>query len=397
MSKKKRQKKKKVPETTQLSSEDQVRLTTLLDSVQDLDPSQVVEQIKSPDVACSLVKKLPIEHPKTVTLLTAIREAFDQKPVQKEIKRALFRLKQKGVHVPETDQTDRAPLLIKRTDSPEPSVYMGPVDGSGGRVLFIALPRVPKGYDVGMGLVNDEEGFLEFVSGTYSKKQMKEVKDLFFEKVSPLVETTLSHAATVLEKIYNREGSGRADATNNYLQLRPLILEKATLLERPIIHDFIPEEKFSQDALTDSPIRKLLNHKLLGTWVVQPEEIRPLMEEIQKTDESPIFISELQKTERINEIKEKAVTELYSESKRDLVKNRLEETAFVFFKLGEEEFARLSLAAAHSLDKKDSIIGVNPFLKALLERTLDLYSQGMAEMEQPEDEEEDTAPKLILP
>ena len=91
------------------------------------------------------------------------------------------------------------------------------------------------------------------------------------------------------------------------------------------------------------------------------------------------------------------MTELYPESKRDLLKNRLEETAFFFFKLGEEDFARLSLAAAHSLDKKDSIIGVNPFLKALVERTLELYFLGMEEMEQPEGKEEETAPKLILP
>ena len=168
-------------------------------------------------------------------------------------------------------------------------------------------------------------------------------------------------------------------------------------MDRPPIYDFIPEENLSQDTLTDSPLQKLLNHELLRSWVVQPEEIRPLMEEIQKTKESPIYLSELQKTERINEIKEKAVTELYPESKRDLLKNRLEETAFVFFQLGEEEFARLALVAAHSLNKKDSLFGVNPFLKAIVERTLDLYFQGTEEMEGPEGEEEDTAPKLILP
>jgi hypothetical protein len=396
LSKKKTQKKKKAPDKPLLSAEEEIRLKTLLENLQDIDPTKIEEQIQSSEVAQALVKKMPLEHPNTVTILAGIREAFDQKSVQKEIKRALFKLERKGVRIPEADQPEKTPFEIQKTESAEPNIYVGPIDGSGGRVLFMALPRVPKGYDIGMGLVNDEEGFLEFVSGTYSKKQMKEVKTLFFEKVSPLVETSLSHAATILEGIHGQAGSGRTDATNNYLQLRPLILNKTSLLERPAIYDFISSE--DPDILTDSRIKKLLNHKILETWVVPPEEIRPLMEEIQKTEESPIFISQTQKFDRVNEIIEKALDKLYPESKRALLKNRLEETAYVFFKLEDEEYARLSLAAARSIEKKDSILGVNPFLKALLQRTLDLYFKSIKEMEQPkEGSEEDASPTLILP
>jgi hypothetical protein len=396
LSKKKTQKKKKAPDKPLLSAEEEIRLKTLLENLQDIDPTKIEEQIQSSEVAQALVKKMPLEHPNTVTILASIREAFDQKSVQKEIKRALFKLERKGVRIPEADQPEKTPFEIQKTESAEPNIYVGPIDGSGGRVLFMALPRVPKGYDIGMGLVNDEEGFLEFVSGTYSKKQMKEVKTLFFEKVSPLVETSLSHAATILEGIHGQAGSGRTDATNNYLQLRPLILNKTSLLERPAIYDFISSE--DPDSLTDSRIKKLLNHKILETWVVPPEEIRPLMEEIQKTEESPIFISQTQKFDRVNEIIEKALDKLYPESKRALLKNRLEETAYVFFKLEDEEYARLSLAAARSIEKKDSILGVNPFLKALLQRTLDLYFKSIKEMEQPkEGSEEDASPTLILP
>ena len=220
---------------------------------------------------------------------------------------------------------------------------------------------------------------------------------MFFESVDPLVETSLSHAATILEGIHGREGLSRAEAANNYLQLRPLLLEKTSLLERPVIYDHIPEENISQESLTDSRIQKLLNHKLLESWIVQPDEIRPIMEELRKTEESPILIPGAQKTGRIEEIKEKAIADLYPEPKRNLLKNRLEETAYVFFKLGEDEYARLSLAAALSLDKKDSILGVNPFLKAFVERTLNLYLKGIKGREEGKDEEETQSPKLIIP
>jgi hypothetical protein len=396
VSKKKKQKKKKVPQTALLSSEEEVRLKTLLENLEDIDPAKIEEQIQSPAMAQVFVKKIPPEHPNIVTLLTAIREALDQKSVQKEIKRARFKLERKGVHIPEEERQEKAPFQMKRTESDEPDVYLGPVDGSGGRVIFIALPRIPKGYDIGMGVINDEHGFLEFVSGTYSKKQMKEVKALFCEQVSPLIETSLSHAATILESIHSREVGGQTEATNNYLQLRPLILDKTSLLERAPIYDQLPSEE--PDSLTDSRIQKLLSHKLLETWVVPPEEIRPLMEEIKKTEESPLVMSEAQKTNRLDEIKYKALDEIYPDEKRALLKTRLEETSFVFYKLGEEDYARLSLAAALSLDKKDSLLSVNPFLKNFLQKTLDLYFKSIKEMKQPEEEtEEEDSPKLILP
>ena len=398
MSKTKKQKKKKAPDKTVLSSEENILLKSFLENLHDIDPSKIRDQFESPEVARALVKQLPSGHPKTVPILSEIGKAFAEKNVQKEIKRAFFRLKQRGVPIPEAGHPEKPQSPLKRTESAEPFVYVGPVDGSGSRVLFIALPRIPKGYDIGMGVISDVEGFLEFVSGTYSKKQMKEVKSMFIESVDPLVETSLSHAATILEGIHGREGLGRTDAANNYLQLRPLLLEKTALLEQSIIYDFIPEEDLSQDILTDSRIQKLLNHKLLESWIVQPEEIRPIMEEIRKTEESPILISGAQKTGRIEEIKEKAVADLYPESKRTLLKNRLEETAYVFFKLGEEEYARFCLTAALSFDKKDSILGVNPFLKAFVERTLSLYLRGNKDMEQPkEGTKENSSSKLILP
>lgn len=397
LSKKKKQKKRKTSCTTVLSCEENSLIESVLKNIHDIDPSRIEEQIQSPEIARVLVKRLPAEHPKTISLLTAIGEAFAEKNVQKEIKRALFKLKQRGVHVPEKEQAEKTLLPLKRSESAEPDVYLGPVDGLGSRVLFIALPRFPKGYDMGMGVVSDVEGLLEFVSGTYSKKQMKEVESMFLKSVEPLVETSLSHAATILECIHDREGLGRADAASNYAQIRPLLLEKTSLLERPIIYDFIPVEELSQESLTHSRVQKLLNHKLLETWIVQPEEIGPIMEEIQKTEESPILISEAQKTARIEEIKEKAVIDLYPKPKRDLIKHRLEETAYVFFKLGEDEYARLSLTVALSLDKEDSLLGVNPFLKTFVERTLNLYLKGIKGMEKEKDDDKTSPSKLILP
>ena len=71
--------------------------------------------------------------------------------------------------------------------------------------------------------------------------------------------------------------------------------------------------------------------------------------------------------------------------------------AFVFYRLNEEEHARLALSAAASLEKKDTIFGVNPFLKALVERSLAYYEQMSSQDDGLVKQEEEDPSRIILP
>ena len=135
----------------------------------------------------------------------------------------------------------------------------------------------------------------------------------------------------------------------------------------------------------------------MGSWVTDPESIKPVLEEIQKAEESPIFISEDQKIERINEIKSASIATLYPDKKRILMKNRLEETAFILFKRGEEEYMKLSLAAALSLDDEDPFLGGNPFLSAVIEKSIDFFRGAAEEMGRSKVIQEAPTSKIITP
>jgi len=246
-------------------------------------------------------------------------------------------------------------------------------------------------------VINDEEGIVQFVFGSNSKKRMREVRNMFFESIGHMVETSLPHAATILERAYTQNEGGIGESSSGYLQLRPWILENVSLLERSVIYDFIPFESVSREILTPSQIDQLLGHELMKSWIIDPNNLKPLMDEIQKVEESPIFISEEQKTNRINEVKESGIAKLYPDSKRLLLKNRLEEVAHVFFKSEEEANARLCLAAALSLDEKDSFLGVNPFLKAMVERSLDFCREAIKGTGESTDPEDVSSSGIILP
>ena len=397
MGKRKKPKQKKPKHSSLLSTEEESLLPPLLENFRDIDLTKIREQIPSPELARALVERLPADDPGTVNLIVAIRDAFDQKSVRKAMKKAFFRLRQKGISVPDLEADKRPSIFDIKTEKTEPSAYLGPIDGLGSRGVFIALPQIPKGIDIGLGIVNEEGGIIDFFFDRYSKKRMRDVKELFFERVGQMVEASLSHAATILETAYKHNENNVGESARGYLSLRPWILENVSLLERPVIYDGIPFESVSEKILTRSQIDKLFGHKLMESWIIDPERLKSIREEITEAEESPILMSGGQKTNRINEIKEKAIAELYEDSKRSLLKSRLEEMAYIFLKQDEDGYAHLSLAAALSLDAKDSSLRVNSFLMAMLDRSLTYYLEATKEIPGSPPREDDQSSRIIIP
>jgi hypothetical protein len=397
VSKKKRTKKKKNQDLLKLSPEEEIALDSLLENLNHINLNNINQQLTSPQLASALVERLSVDDSGSADIILAIRDAFNEKIVQKAIKKTIFRFKQKGITFPDLEPPKETPFAIKKTDKDKPAAYLGPIDGVGNRGIFIVLPQMPKGIDIGMGILSDEEGIIQFILGRYSKKRMREVKDFFFEQVGTMVESTLPHAVTILEKAYNRNKPGSEELTRDYLQLRPWILENIPLLDQSIIYDSIPLENVSDEILTDSRIDKLFGHELMESWIIQPEEIKSLFEKIVEVQESRILVSEAQKSDRIKEIKDQELDQLFPDSKRSTLKERLEEMAYIFLKLDAEEYSRLSLISASSLDEKDSILGVNPFLEAMLKRSLDYYQQASEEFGESQDMEEDSSSSIIIP
>ena len=397
MGKKRKPKKKKSQNLIKISPEEEIVLNSLLENLSDVYLNDIKQQISSPQIAGALLERLSINDPASANIILAIRDAFDEKIVQKTVKKTIFRFKQKGIAFPDLEPPKETPFLIKKTDKDEPAAYLGPIDGFGNRGIFIILPQIPKGIDIGMGILNDEEGIIQFISGQYSKKRMREVRDFFFEQVGTMVESTLPHAATILERTYNRTKPGFEESSRDYLQLRPWILENISLLDQSIIYDFIPPESVSNEILTDSRIDKLLGHELMESWIIKPEEIKPLFEKIVEVEESRILVSEAQKLDRVKEIKDQSLNQLFPDPKRSIIKERLEEMAYIFLKMGEEEYTRLCLISASSLDAKDSILSINPFLKAIVEQSLDYYQKASREADESGDMDEDSPSSLIIP
>ena len=121
------------------------------------------------------------------------------------------------------------------------------------------------------------------------------------------------------------------------------------------------------------------------------------MKDILEVKDSPILLTEAQKSERVSSIKEKCMDELFPAPKRTLLKRWLEEMAYVFFKLEEEKYAELSLSAARAMDQEGTILRKNPVIQLLLDRSLDFYMDKVQETASEKGQRDGSTPGIILP
>ena len=398
MRRNKKPKKKKTDHPSLLKSEETL-VTSLLEDFKNADPAEIAARIPHSHLAGIFLERLPLDNEFPVPLLLALDETFKDKKVHKLVKRLIFKLKQKGVPVDESfPQRASHDAILTRTQKEEPAAHIGPIAGiMGSRAVLIVLQGAVKGYQAGIGLVSETEGMLQFLYGPFSKKRLREIKGSLSQEAGPLVETSLPHAATILETAYRRHMELHSDTPSQYPEIRPRLLENVTILDRPIIYDFIPEIP-GDGTLTDSQLGKLFAHNLMGSWHIDFEDLKPFMEDILKVEGSPIILSDTQKADQIRQIKEKSIEELFPGPRRALLKHYLEEMAYFFFKLDQDEYSRMALTAARNLDEEDTILRKNRVVEFLLERSMQYY-MDLAGKEGAEDEtlEPDDSPRILLP
>jgi hypothetical protein len=264
--------------------------------------------------------------------------------------------------------------------------------------VALILHRQGKGRDAGFGAVSDTEGFQEFFFGPLSKKDAKAFTDHLWEEAGPLVETSLSHVATLLEAAYQKQLSMDGRVPAEYLELRPWLLEHAALLQQPIIYHMISQDRLWDHPLTDAALRALFDDPLMEGWIIGFAALKPVIKEIYRIDESPIVLTPLQKGARIKEIQDNCLARVFTPEERHRLKHRLEEMAYLFLKLGQEETATSALAAAQAVDREVTALTANPVLETLLQRSLAVYHDAVGErVREGVPENRDEASRLILP
>ena len=71
---------------------------------------------------------------------------------------------------------------------------------------------------------------------------------------------------------------------------------------------------------------------------------------------------------------------------------------YVFYKLDKREMTSLCMAAARSVAEEDPSSRFNPFLAAMMERSLAFYEKVAGEMEKSQDgADDDSSSRIVIP
>jgi hypothetical protein len=139
---------------------------------------------------------------------------------------------------------------------------------------------------------------------------------------------------------------------------------------KPLIYSYLQADDIAGD---DRLLRKggeLLKADVFSSWRIEEEQIRPYADEVREAEESKIVLNPGQKEVRFQGIYQRALTELFSGERRFLYQRRLEEMAYVLFKSGKGEEAKISLSVAMDLEKPLNPIQPSPFLFQLVTKSI---------------------------
>ncbi|MFQ6111346.1 MAG: hypothetical protein ACE5LX_04855, partial [Nitrospinota bacterium] len=108
----------------------------------------------------------------------------------REVRKALFRLKEKGLVVHE-EREERPP---PKPPPPYAQGFVSAVDGLGRQIVIVARARKPWGRHVLQGYLSDREGLLDFATAVLSAKDLREyLAEVQAKEPFPMVEVPLSH------------------------------------------------------------------------------------------------------------------------------------------------------------------------------------------------------------
>lgn len=303
-------------------------------------------------------------------LLHQMFEATQDKKIRKIIKRSLYRLKSKGIATEEILSDKERSILRPFQVDPKEGFASG-IDFLGQRLLWLVIPHPGRGLTVLHGITSDVQGLVDFSLDEMTRKGFRS----FFEEAQeknpfPLVDMEPSYVALLFTQAHQLSLEKKGISSQDYLRAKLEIESIKKEYMKPLVYSYLQIDEIAGD---DRMLKKggdLLKADFFDSWRIEEDLIRPFADEVWEAEESKIVLNPTQKEVRFQGIYQKALTDLFSGEKKFLYQRRLEEMAYVLFKLGRGEEAKISLAVAIDLEKPLNPIQPNPFLSQLVIKSI---------------------------
>lgn len=377
---------------------DHTDLPMIIDEIQNLPPEASWEMIrqlgreagekalvlltlitKSRDADLALVAVETMGSIKSLESALALKEiirAASDKKLRKEAKKSLYRLKMAGVEVEEP--TEEETPSLERELMPRPrQVLVSHIDGAGGRLIWILMERslgVP-------GLIalhiSETQGIKECTALNLGKKKLAEQLDRI-KKMEDLtvVEVPVTYGQLLVREAYHMNLKAGVEPPLEYRKWQKAMEYGEISGTSPAIYQELREEEVRLNPALLEESSDLLSLPEFSSWFFDLDSVATYALELLEARQSRIILSDWARQEREARIIGKAVEGLFSDDYPFLFKRRLEEMAYILWKIDRLEEAKKALAAALALGEDgNQSLREHPLISAMVLRSLNLAMQ----------------------
>jgi hypothetical protein len=305
--------------------------------------------------------------------------------LRREIRRALFKLRQRGIAPPAAEPL---PHDITAPSAPVAEVglsaVLSPADAEGARVVWIMKARPGAGLRRLWGLVSERDGLFGINLTPLNRKELRhERADLERRAGVAFIDADWHVADFILCDAWRRTPESHRGEVRNFFALRTELIAQSppNELKHPVYDEFAAE-------LALEPAAELMKEPEVAAWPIAPAIVKPYADEIAGLRNSVIVLSRIQQEERVVTVVERAIAELLVGEIATRLRRHLEDTAYYFARTGRRAQAAWAAAAAARLRDGADLQRV-AFFQAFMRARLGAI---IAEEEQHQREE----PRLIM-
>lgn len=271
--------------------------------------------------------------------LQQLEAAATDKGLRREIKRALYRLQQRGIAI--AGAPAAAPVATPLSTPPLEG-YVSSIDGRGDQLVWLIRPQ-PGGVLHLFAVINEPDGLREVALHSATRKTLKTLRGELEQRHDVrLAAIDWRHADYLVRRAFEAARASGARMEGDYPALRAQLWREGPTEASPLASPRADEAALSRSA-------DVLREPELRTWFRPAEELAPFLEEFGSVQDSPLVLNELQQRERFDDILARATDRTFGEAQRDSWQRRLTEMARYFAATRRPERAAEAGAVAAAL------------------------------------------------
>jgi hypothetical protein len=340
-------------------------------------PTSLLEQLTThvpPTPLPAVVEALStMATPEAAAVLGQIAATTEAKDLQKAARRALYRLKTMGVNTESVPSREPRKSVLEVPKLPVVAALASQIDFDGNRALYIARRRPFSGLVFVSLIIHDQRGVIECNALPVTKKDLTQmVAGIRADDRLTHVELPPTYAQQLVEEGYQRNLATGTPTPRDFQGLRDVLgAPDAPWNKRPIYHVVSSEEIRGQPIwLSQAP--QLLEVKELQGWHLPPEVVHKYREEIKRTADSPLIVSQALQQERVETVQKRTLREIFDAETCALYGARLEEMAYLLWQTKRPDEAKRALASALALQGEGVDPAEHPFLRGLFIRSVEM-------------------------